>query len=346
MEKILGRDISSYITVDIDGSGQEDRQFFASQSGEGNSYSEFHFGAGEASIIRIVQRVEEADRGALILIEEIENGLHPVATRLLVDYLIDVAKRKAVQIIFTTHSDAAIAGLPDDAIWACVDGQLSQGRLQVSALRALTGEVEVGAALFVEDSFSEAMLESAVRSYCQRHDGISPQGVGIYPVGGAHRAAGIVAQHNIDPSISNAGASERLSFPALAVLDGDCRDKTEFKSSAHTYFLPGEVPESYVFDAVDQRLEDVSKLLMRKLGISAISEADFISGIRKVDSLCRDPHVIFSMIGDRFDFIAEQKVVDAFLSTWCESYPEVVDELVSPLVSYFPDCPSSDDIVH
>ena len=97
-----------------------------------------------------MQRVEEADRGALILIEEIENGLHPVATRLLVDYLIDVAKRKAVQIIFTTHSDAAIAGLPDDAIWACVDGQLSQGRLQVSALRALTGEVEVGAALFVE----------------------------------------------------------------------------------------------------------------------------------------------------------------------------------------------------
>lgn len=35
VEKILGRDISSYITVDIDGSGQEDRQFFASQSGEG-----------------------------------------------------------------------------------------------------------------------------------------------------------------------------------------------------------------------------------------------------------------------------------------------------------------------
>ena len=144
-------------------------------------------------------------------------------------------------------------------------------------------------------------MESAVRSYCQRHDGISPQGVGIYPVGGAHRAAGIVAQHNIDPSISNAEALESLSFPALAVLDGDCRDKTEFRSSAHTYFLPGEVPESYVFDAVDQRLEDVSKLLMRKLGISAISEADFISGIRKVDSLCRDPHVIFSMIGDRFD---------------------------------------------
>lgn len=346
VEKILGRDISSYITVDIDGLGQEDRQFFASQSEQGDSYSEFHFGAGEASIIRIVQRVEEAERGALILIEEIENGLHPVATRLLVDYLIDAAKRKAVQIIFTTHSDAAIAGLPDDAIWACVDGNLSQGRLQVSALRALTGEVQVGAALFVEDSFSEAMLESAVRSYCQRHDGISPQGVGIYPVGGAHRAAGIVAQHNIDPSISNAGASESLNFPAVAVLDGDCRGKKEFESSAHTYFLPGEVPESYVFDAVDKCLEDVSKLLMRKLGISAISELEFISGIRKVDSLCRDPHVIFSMIGDRFDFIAEQKVVDAFLSTWCESYPEVVDALVSPLVSYFPDCPSSDDMVH
>jgi hypothetical protein len=49
-----------------------------------NDYSQFHFGAGEASVIEMVTRIEAADNEALILIEEIENGLHPVATERMV----------------------------------------------------------------------------------------------------------------------------------------------------------------------------------------------------------------------------------------------------------------------
>lgn len=354
VEKILGRDISSYITVDIDSSGQEDKRFFASQSKDVGSYSEFHFGAGEASIIRIVQRLEAAERGTLVLIEEIENGLHPVATRLLVDYLIDVADRKALQIIFTTHSDSAIAGLPDDAIWACIDGELLQGRLQVSALRALTGEVAIGAALFVEDEFSEMMLESAIRAYCQRHNDVSPQGVGIYSVGGAHRVIDIVKHHNLDPSIrcsdelvssSEKDSGPYRSFPAVAVLDGDCRGKQEFKDLEDTFFLPGNVPEDYVYEAIDDRFESVSKILMRTLGIDGVSESKFVHSVRHVRSLCRDVHVLFNAIGEEFDFLSEYDVRKAFLQVWCRYYPDVVDELVHPLVHYFPDYVPSHDPV-
>lgn len=41
-------------------------------------YSQFHFGAGEASVIETIDRIESSPDNALILIEEVENGLHPV----------------------------------------------------------------------------------------------------------------------------------------------------------------------------------------------------------------------------------------------------------------------------
>ena len=58
------------------------------------TYSEFHFGAGESSVIKMVMGIENAQDNSLILVEEIENGLHPLATLRLVDYLISVAERK------------------------------------------------------------------------------------------------------------------------------------------------------------------------------------------------------------------------------------------------------------
>ena len=42
-------------------------------------YSEFNFGSGESSVIRMVADIESQRENALVLIEEIENGLHPLA---------------------------------------------------------------------------------------------------------------------------------------------------------------------------------------------------------------------------------------------------------------------------
>jgi hypothetical protein len=68
-----------------------------------SDYSQFHFGAGEASVIEMVSAIEATSDNSLIIIEEIENGLHPLATQKMVEYLFDVARRKKCQLIFTTH---------------------------------------------------------------------------------------------------------------------------------------------------------------------------------------------------------------------------------------------------
>lgn len=82
VERILGKEAEKYLLVSGDRRGG--KQLYAARTIGGDAYSEFHFGAGEASVIRIVRDIEESPDGSLIVIEEIENGLHPVATRRLV----------------------------------------------------------------------------------------------------------------------------------------------------------------------------------------------------------------------------------------------------------------------
>jgi ABC-type uncharacterized transport system ATPase subunit len=135
---------------------------YSARTPEG-TYSEFHFGAGEASIIRMISGIEEAPDNSLVLIEEIENGLHPVATRKMVEYLVGAAKRKGLQVIFTTHSNDALAPLPSNAIWAAYGGEVLQGKLDVAALRTITGQVDAALAVYVEDDFAELVLAAALR---------------------------------------------------------------------------------------------------------------------------------------------------------------------------------------
>ena len=129
----------------------------------GNEYSEFHFGAGESSIIRIVTDIESLPESSLVLIEEIENGLHPVATRCLVEYLA-AAERRRIQAIFTTHSDEALTVLPHEAVWSCLDGSTQQGKLSIKTLRAISGKVDTALAIFTEDAFGQFMGGSLYRS--------------------------------------------------------------------------------------------------------------------------------------------------------------------------------------
>lgn len=54
-----------------------------------------------------------APRGSLILIEEIENGLHPARIHLLVELLTGLTAEREVQILATTHSPAVLGALAD-----------------------------------------------------------------------------------------------------------------------------------------------------------------------------------------------------------------------------------------
>ena len=116
---VLDKDISHYRVV-YSKINPSHKMYIGSTS-TNIDYSQFYFGAGEASIIQTIDRIETAPNNSLILIEELENGLHPVAVRLFVQYLQNAAHRKRLQVVFTTHSQEAINELPSESIWASME---------------------------------------------------------------------------------------------------------------------------------------------------------------------------------------------------------------------------------
>jgi len=222
--RILGRELSGYATARIS-EGDAEYIFLGQKSSDG--YSQFHFGAGEASIIEMVSKIEKSEDFSLIVIEELENGLHPLATELMVEYLIDVAYRKKSQVIFTTHSEYALKKLPSEAKWAAVDGELYQGHLNIDSLRALTGTVVKDQVIFVEDAFAKDWVEDIIRQYCpERIFSTEVHSAGGYPF-----VETVTIHHNDNPTTNSR---------AIAIIDGDAAVSGDLKKSI--YRLPGGIP--------------------------------------------------------------------------------------------------------
>lgn len=284
---------------------------FVGKSGT-NRYSEFNFGSGESSVLRMVVEIESAADGALVLIEEIENGLHPLAVYRMVDYLIDAAQRKKLQIVFTTHSDQAIAPLPSEGIWACIDGKLQQGRLSIDALRAISGRVDKRLVIFVEDEFAAAWITAVVREKLESH----VDEIGVYAVNGDSHAIRIHLAHRDNPSVGTT---------SLCFLDGDSKQNDNLAQGIHR--LPGDAPEATVFNGVLQNLDQNIAVLTAACQRSLTSQTAVADLVKSISHTNRDPHLLFSQIGSRLGLLPEATIRGAFLSVWVSENPEKADAI-------------------
>lgn len=279
-------------------------------------FSELNFGSGESSVLRIIADIESRKDGSLVLIDEIENGLHPIAVQRLVEYLIDVAARKKIQTIFTTHSDYALVPLPDEAIWASIEGRLKQGRLSVEALRAISGRIDKVIAIFVEDEFARHWILAIIRD---RLGGRFDQ-IGIYTVGGDSNAQATHLAHSANPAV----ASKSLCF-----IDGDSR--VNANPSEGVYRLPDGVPESRVFNDVLADIESNIALLTVACQRPLDRQAEVEKAIQSVSHTNRDPHLLFVQVGEKLGFVPEAVVRGAFLAVWIQENKIEVDQIVAPI---------------
>lgn len=301
VEHILGKSVADYRVTKY---GVDDT-FLTGRSGE-NSYSEFHFGAGESSIIRMISRIEQAPDNSLILIEEIENGLHPIATKRMVEYLIDVAKRKSIQTIFTTHSDYALSTLPSEAVWACIDGRLRQGKLSVEALRAVSGRVDKRLAIFVEDEFAKAWVDAILRENL----GADYDQVEVHAVHGDGNAVATHRGHTSNPAIT---------FKSLCVIDGDSHQDEDEKLGIIR--LPGNQPELAIFEGIRAHLNENLAILTVSCQRAPEAQELVSRSIEEIARTNRDPHLIFNQIGMKIGFVPEAIVRGAFLAIWVRANP-------------------------
>ena len=311
--RILGKDIAGYQHIRVDDRGRV--TLLTGRTTDGVGYSEFHFGAGESSVIRMVMEIETSAENSLILVEEIENGLHPLATVRMVEYLIDVAERKKAQAIFTTHSNDALKPLPARAIWAAVGRRVFQGKLDIGALRAITGEVDATLAAFAEDEFACEWLRTMLRS-----GGVQLDRVSIHAMAGDGAAVAVNKHHNMDPT---------ATYPSVCFIDGDSQQSES--SQDQVFRLPGESPEGFIFHGVRDGLRETLGILSVALHRKYEEQNLVQRVIDEVAQTNRDPHLLYSQIGRRLGLISEQVVCSAFLTVWCQSNAALVDQVIDPV---------------
>ena len=97
-------------------SGQSSRNLlFAEIEGAGDTrYSEFHMSSGERTIVRISKDISGL-KNALVLIDEVDTGLHPYTQQQAMLELQRSALRQKLQIVVASHSPVVLDSVPPEA---------------------------------------------------------------------------------------------------------------------------------------------------------------------------------------------------------------------------------------
>ena len=224
----------------------------------GAKYSELHMAAGERSILRLAQEIANLKDG-LILIDEVEAGLHPWVQQLLMLQLQKLALRNSLQIIVTSHSPVVLNAVPETGrIFLERD---EEGRVSVQpAYRdvvqsALYGQTAHTLNVLCEDKAAEAILRGVFDEIASR-EGLNRESIKIGRDTGASEFPGHAR------ALRKFGQIENVIF----VLDGDRRGKGDEQAihraagrDVPVFFLPGSGgPEAWIWEQLQENADQVA----------------------------------------------------------------------------------------
>jgi predicted ATPase len=85
-------------------------------SGEGSMRDATVLSDGTLRVLAIAAAVLSAPEGSLVVIEEIDNGVHPSRAEALLENIQKTAALRDLQILITTHNPALMNAIPDNAL--------------------------------------------------------------------------------------------------------------------------------------------------------------------------------------------------------------------------------------
>lgn len=241
-------------------------------------YSGFNMGAGENALFEIFSTIYSCGDGALLIMDEVELGLHSEAQRKFIEKLKDTCLETHTQVICTTHSKDIFDCLPDDARFfvESVNGntKITDSISSDFAFSKMGAAVGKELDIFVEDEVARTLLLSALPAVIRSR-------VSIKVIGSASALSRQLAALYIR-------GEER---PTLAVFDGDQKvketsnlqhaQKMAEKTAddfddwfrAHITYLPGDTwPETWII----QKSAEISGSLTALTGTDINSLTDIL----------------------------------------------------------------------
>ena len=228
---------------------------------QSTGYSEFHMSAGERAVLRFSKELSKL-QGALVLIDEIEAGLHPYTQQQIMLGLQRIALRQDLQIIVASHSTIVLDSVPlEGRIF--LDRNANTDNVQMIATsykdilqKALYGQSHDRLSILCEDKISEAIVLGVVDAINPTLDPpLAPDALLVGRDTGSSEFAGHVRA---------LGKFGRLA-DCLMVLDGDAQDKVRsIMTAAEAYgympeplILPGSTaPEQWIWNILQEHSQD------------------------------------------------------------------------------------------
>jgi predicted ATPase len=209
-------------------------------------YSGFNMGAGEHSLFELFAIINECPNGSLILIDEIELGLHEKAQENLIKELKEICKKRKFQIICTTHSSRILECLPPESrIFLERTGtetDIIPGISPAYATGKLSGRSNAELDILVEDEAAKLMLETVLDKELRLR-------TKVLPIGSAAAVMRHLAARYKEARHKKDGAVEVLVF-----LDGDKSSKKTEQINQLIKAVENPTEQQEVKDWVDKRL--------------------------------------------------------------------------------------------
>jgi ATP-dependent endonuclease len=256
----------------------------------GKEISQFHQGAGEDSILDLFKLLQSIKSQSLLVIDEVENSLHPQAQRRLVRYLLKLSRQKKIQVILSTHSPFVLEELPEQArimLIQLIDKKSVLYNISCEyALSTLDCKEHPEAYVHVEDEEARTMFWEIMRFDKDHYDSWKAM-LSIQIVGSSSTVAKLAkfAEDNI------------LPYKSVSVVDGDVQD---IKGSIVK--LPGKrAPEKEVFCTLKERqwsgLDECFDVDARKYLNDAMLDSDHHRWVMNVaDKLKMDTSVVWRIL--------------------------------------------------
>lgn len=286
-------------------------------------YSGLNMGAGENALFEIFRIIYSCGDGALLVIDEIELGLHIDAQRKLINKLKKACVERKIQVICTTHSKEIFESLPPDArkYVECVNDitVVTEGIGSDFAMSKMGANEVKELEVMLEDGVAADIIALALPTNLR-------QRIRVVSVGSALALSRQLA----------AAYARNESRAILAVFDGDQR-KLESENLDHAKsmaeltdanfeqwftdkvaYLPGETwPESWLIQA-NQEFVDT-------LAVLVDAEPNWLSDILEY-GLQAGKHNEFHELAQQLGLVKHQ-CIQALMTNIRSNDPNIFDEL-------------------
>lgn len=192
--------------------------------GEKYNYSSFNTASGEDVLVNLLEQMLYMPKYSLILIDELELGLHPKIQRRLIDVIYDISNTDKKQFIITSHSYAVVDSVPESSRIFIENNagnfMVKTGLTTYETLTRMDSKAFPVAMIYVEDEVSKWIVDNAIKEINCSIPGFGRL-VKSVEVGSADNT------YKYFKTRQNLSSEETLFSKAACVLDGDMQFKKD-----------------------------------------------------------------------------------------------------------------------